>query len=105
MVNKGRGSIVILGATGSLRGGANFTAFASAKNGQRALAESMARHLGPKGIHVALLIIDGSIDTEKTGDDEWLKPEEVANTVHYITLQNKSAWTFQIDIRPFVEKW
>ena len=65
----------------------------------------MARHLGPKGIHVALLIIDGSIDTEKTRDDKWLKPEEVANTVHYITSQDKSAWAFQMDIRPFIEKW
>ena len=105
MVDKGHGNIIILGATGSLRGGANFTAFASAKNGQRALAESMARHLGPKGIHVTLLIIDGSIDAGKTGDDKWLKPEEVANTLHYITLQDKSAWTFQMDIRPFREKW
>ena len=65
----------------------------------------MARHLGPKGIHVALLIIDGSIDTEKTRDNKWLKPEEVANTVHYITSQDKSAWAFQMDIRPFIEKW
>ena len=65
----------------------------------------MARHLGPKGIHVALLIIDGSIDTEKTRDNKWLKPEEVANTVHYITSQDKSAWTFQMDIHPSIEKW
>ena len=105
MIDYGKGNIIILGATGSLRGGANFTAFASAKNGQRALAESMARHLGPKGVHVTLLIIDGSIDAERTGEDKWIKAEELANTLHFITQQDKSVWTFQMDIRPFIEKW
>lgn len=105
MVEKGSGNIIILGATGSLRGGANFTAFASAKNAQRALAESMARHLGPKGVHVTLLIIDGSIDAERSGEDKWIKAEALANTLHFITKQDKSGWTFQMDIRPFIEKW
>ena len=105
MVEKCKGNIIILGATGSLRGGANFTAFASAKNAQRALAESMARHLGPKGVHVTLLIIDGSIDAERSGEDKWIKAEELSNTLYFITQQDKSAWTFQMDIRPFVEKW
>jgi len=105
MVEKGKGSLIILGATGSLRGGANFAAFASAKNAQRALAESMARHLGPKGVHVSLVIIDGSIDEKRTGEDIWIKAEELSNTLYFISQQDKSAWTFQMDIRPFVEKW
>lgn len=105
MVNAGKGNIIIVGATGSLRGGANFTAFGCAKNGQRALAESMAKHLGPKGVHVTLLIIDGSIDAQKTGDDTLIKADEVANTLHFTTQQDKSAWTFQLDLRPFLEKF
>ena len=105
MVAKGSGNIIILGATGSLRGGANFTAFASAKNGQRALAESMARHLGPKGVHVSLLIIDGTVDAERSGEETLIKAEKLADTLVFITEQDKSAWTFQMDLRPFVEKW
>ena len=105
MVSKGSGNIIILGATGSLRGGANFTAFASAKNGQRALAESMARHLGPKGVHVSLLIIDGTVDAERSGEETLIKAEKLADTLVFITEQDKSAWTFQMDLRPFVEKW
>ena len=105
MVNAGKGSIIIAGATGSLRGSANFTAFGSAKNGQRALAESMAKHLGPKGVHVTLVIIDGSIDSKKTGNDTLIKAEEVSNTLYFVTQQDKSAWTFQLDLRPFVENF
>merc|ERR1712117_892750 len=98
-------NIKILGATGSLRGGANFAAFASAKNAQRALAESMARHLMPKGVHVSLVIIDGSIDEKRSGEDIWIKAEELSTTLYSLTQQDKSAWTFQMDVRPFVEKW
>lgn len=105
MTERAKGTIIILGATGSLRGGANFVAFAAAKNAQRALAESMARHLGPKGVHVCLMIIDGSVDTDKVGDEHLMNPDEVAKAVHYLTTQDKSTWTFKTEVRPFTEKW
>ena len=105
MVAKGSGNIIILGATGSLRGGANFTAFSSTKNAQRTLGESMARHLGPKGVHVSLVIIDGAIANDEEAGDKWMKAEKLAETLVFLTKQDKSAWTFQLDIRPFGEKW
>jgi len=105
MVERGTGTILIIGATGSLRGGANFTAFAAAKNGQRALAESMARHLMPKGVHVSLLIIDGSIDADRSGSEKLIKAEQVSDTLMFLHSQHKSGWTFQMDIRPNVERW
>ena len=105
MVANGSGNIIILGATGSLRGGANFTAFSSTKNAQRTLGESMARHLGPKGVHVSLVIIDGAIANDDKAGDKWIKAEKLADTLVLITKQDKSAWTFQLDIRPFGEKW
>ena len=105
MVDAGKGSIIICGATGSLRGSANFTAFGCAKNGQRALAESMAKHLGPKGVHVSLVIIDGSIDAQRAGNETLIKAEEVSNTLYFVAHQDKSAWTFQLDLRPFLEKF
>ena len=58
-----------------------------------------------QGIHVTLLIIDGSIDAERTGEDKWIKAENLADTLYFITKQDKSAWTFTMDVRPFVEKW
>jgi len=106
------GSIVVIGATASLRGGANFAAFASAKAAQRSLAQSMARHLGPDGIHVAYVIIDGVIDLERTRkmmpdkqDDDFLQPDHIAESVFFLTRQPPSAWTFELDLRPFGEKW
>ena len=105
MVNAGKGSIIIGGATGSLRGSANFTAFGSAKNAQRALAESMAKHLGPKGVHVTLVIIDGSINSKQIEDNSLIKADEVSKTLHFVTQQDKSSWTFQLDLRPFLEKF
>jgi NAD(P)-dependent dehydrogenase (short-subunit alcohol dehydrogenase family) len=106
------GKLVIIGATASLRGGAYFAAFASAKAAQRSLAQSMARHLGPQGIHVAYVIIDGMIDLERTrkmmpdkADDDFLQPDHIAESVFFLTRQPRSAWTFELDLRPFREKW
>ena len=112
MLQAQRGNIVVIGATASLRGGANFTSFASAKAAQRNLAQSMARHLGPRGIHVAYLIIDGVVDLPRTRtrlpdkpDEFFLKPDDIAETVLFLTRQKRSAWTFELDVRPFGEKW
>ena len=106
------GNIVVIGATASLRGGENFTAFASAKAAQRSLAQSMARRLGRDGIHVSYVIIDGVIDLERTRtmmpdkpDDYFLQPDAIAESVFYLTRQPRSAWTFELDLRPFGEKW
>jgi NADP-dependent 3-hydroxy acid dehydrogenase YdfG len=106
------GNIIVIGATASLRGGANFVAFASAKSAQRSLAQSMARHLGPEGIHVSYVIIDGVIDLERTRkmmpdspDEAFLQPDHIAESVFFLTRQPQSAWTFELDLRPFGEKW
>ena len=97
--------------TAAAAGGAD-AAFASAKAAQRSLAESMARSLGPFGIHVALVVIDGVIDAPQARkalpdkpDDFFLKPEDIAETVYFLTQQKKSAWTFELEVRPFGENW
>ena len=107
-----KGNIIFTGATASLRGGANFAAFASAKAAQRNLAQSMARHLGSSGIHVALLIVDGMIDLPRTRqmmpdapDERFLNPDDIAETVFNISQQKPSAWSFETDVRPYTEKW
>ena len=112
MSERDEGNIMVIGATASLRGGAQSTAFASAKAAQRSLAQSMARDLGPKGIHVGYLIIDGIIDLERTrtrmpdkADDHFMKPDAIANSVFALTQQDRSAWTFESDLRPFGERW
>jgi NAD(P)-dependent dehydrogenase (short-subunit alcohol dehydrogenase family) len=112
MQKAGRGTIVVVGATASTRGGAPFAAFASAKAAQRILAQSLARLLGPQGIHVAYLVIDGVIDMPRTRaffrdrpDDFFLNPDHIAQTVHHLAEQERSAWTFELDVRPFGEKW
>ena len=106
------GSIIFIGATASRRGGAKTAAFAPAKAAQRVLAESMARHLWPAGIHVAIVIIDGVVDLPRTrqsrpdrADDFFVKPASVADTVYQLTVQEKSAWTFELEARPFGETW
>ncbi len=108
----GGGNIVVSGATASLRGGANAAPFASAKAAQRSLAQSMARHLGPARIHVSYVIIDGVIDIpyirEMMPDkpaEFFLPPDEIADAVFYLTQQPQGAWTFELDVRPFGEKW
>lgn len=108
----GVGSIVFIGATASRRGSARAAAFAPAKAAQRALAESMARHLWPAGIHVALVIIDGIVDLPRTrermpdkNDDFFVRPAAVAETVYGLTIQDRSAWSFEVEARPFGETW
>ena len=112
MVARGAGAIVVTGATASLRGNVRTAAFASAKAGQRALAQSMAKHLGPKGVHVGYVIVDGVISTPATrarmGDkpeDFFLRPEPIADAVYFLAHQERSAWTFELDLRPFGEGW
>lgn len=108
----GGGAIVVTGATAALRGGAGFAAFASAKAAQRMLAESMARQLGPEGIHVAYVVVDGVIDMPLTrrffpdrSDDFFVSPTAIADTYFHLAHQDRSAWSFQVDVRPYGEKW
>ncbi|MGH8745986.1 MAG: SDR family NAD(P)-dependent oxidoreductase [Burkholderiales bacterium] len=116
MTPRGRGTILFTGATASLRGGAQFAAFAAAKNGLRALAQSMARELGPGGIHVAHVVIDGMIGSAAArqrsperaaalGEDGMLAPDAIAETFYRIHAQPRSAWTFETDLRPWGEKF
>jgi NAD(P)-dependent dehydrogenase (short-subunit alcohol dehydrogenase family) len=112
MKRRGEGSIIFIGATASRRGGIRTAAFAPAKAAQRSLAESMARSLWPAGIHVALVVIDGVIDLPRTRermpakpDSFFLKPDEIADTVWLLTQQSRSAWTFELETRPFGESW
>jgi NAD(P)-dependent dehydrogenase (short-subunit alcohol dehydrogenase family) len=116
MVPRGRGTIFFTGATASLRGGVGFSAFAGAKHALRALAQSMARELGPKGIHVAHPIIDGAIDTEFIRSnfpdryalkerDGILSPDAIAEAYWQLHLQPRSAWTHEMDLRPWIEAW
>lgn len=114
MTPRGRGTIIFTGATASLRGGPGFAAFAGAKFALRALAQSMARELGPKGIHVAHPIIDGAIDTAFIRDnfpsryalkeqDGILNPEHIAEAYWQIHQQPRDAWTHELDLRPWME--
>src|SRR6266853_6334493 len=119
MLARGRGAIFFTGATASMRGGVGYAAFAAAKFGLRAVAQSAARELGPKNIHVAHLIIDSGVDTawvrerrEKLWGKEALDnpdllmpPSSVAESYWQLYQQPKSAWTFELEIRPFGEKW
>ena len=106
------GSIVFIGATASRRGNVKTAAFAPAKAAQRSLAESMARHLWPSGVHVAVVIVDGVVDLETTRlrmldrpDAFFIKPDDIADTVFTLTQQKSSAWTFELEARPFGETW
>ena len=108
----GRGSIVFIGATASRRGGPRTAAFAPAKAAQRSLAESMARSLWPSGIHVCLIIVDGVVDLPRTRaamankpDSFFVQPSAVAETAFQLTRQERSAWSFEVEARPFGESW
>lgn len=105
MIEKGAGSIVFVGATASLRGKPFTTGFAPAKAAQRSLAQAMARHLGPKGVHVALMILDGGVGKPAEDEVKTLDPDAIADAAHYLTTQHKSAWTFELDLRPHLESW
>jgi len=116
MAPRGKGTILFTGATASVRGAASFSAFAGAKHALRALAQSMARELGPKGVHVAHVVIDGAIDgafirsimpdaAEKRERQELLIPEDIAANYVWLHRQPRSAWTFEMDVRPWAETW
>jgi NAD(P)-dependent dehydrogenase (short-subunit alcohol dehydrogenase family) len=107
MRENGSGTIIVTGATASLRGRPFTAAFASAKAAQRSLAQSFARQLGPEGIHVALVIVDGGIGTDDQSGEEGarLRPSDIAHTVYHLATQPKSAWSFEVDVRPFKETW
>lgn len=98
---RGRGSILFTGATASMKGYANSAGFAVPKFGLRALAESMARELGPKGLHVAHFVIDGGIG--RAEDESRLDPDAIAETYFQTHAQPRSAWSFQVELRPWVE--
>ena len=116
MSERGRGTILFTGATAALRGSATFAAFAGAKHALRALAQSMARELGPKNIHVAHVVVDGSIDTEfirtnfpekyaAKDQDGILNPDHIAENYWHLHMQPRDAWTFELDLRPWNERW
>ncbi len=117
MVPRGRGTILFTGATASVRGGIGYAAFAGGKHALRALAQSMARELGPEGIHVAHVVVDGAIDTDFTrqrGPDSYearkaadgiLNPTSIAENYWMLHTQPRDAWTHELDLRPWTEKW
>ena len=116
MLARGRGTILFTGATASLRGSAGFAAFAGAKHALRAMAQSLARELGPQGIHVAHVVIDGAIDTAFIAEnfperyalkanDGILDPDVIAENYWQLHRQQRSAWTHEMDLRPWSEKW
>jgi len=112
MVTSGKGAIIATGNTSALRGKPGFAGFAPTKAAQRILAEAMARDLGPKGVHVAYLIVDAVIDLEWTRkrwpdrpDDFFIKPKAIADEIWHIAHQHRSAWSFNVELRPFGESW
>ncbi len=112
MVEKGRGTIILTGATAALRGSARFAALATGKFGLRALAQSMAREFGPQGIHVAHVVIDGQINTPRLREAQpdrqkstTLSPESIAETYWQLHAQDPSAWTLELDLRPAPESF
>lgn len=116
MVPRERGTILFTGATAAMKASANFAAFASGKHGLRAVAQSMAKELGPRGIHVAHAIIDGVIDVPRVhesmpdfaaakGEDGLVDPRSIAETYFWLHEQPRNAWTFELDLRPYKEPW
>jgi short-subunit dehydrogenase len=113
MVDRGSGAIIVTGNTAAWRGKPNFCMFAPTKAAQRILAESIARDLGPKGIHVAYITIDAAIDTPSTRprmfpdkpDEFFAKPSAIADTVYHVAHQDRSAWSFNVELRPYHEQW
>ncbi len=112
MIEAGAGAIIVTGNTSALRGRASFAGFAPTKAAQRILAEAMARELGPKGVHVAYVVIDAVIDVPwarkryaEAPDSFFIKPAAIAGEVLHLVRQDRSAWSFNVEIRPFAEKW
>jgi short-subunit dehydrogenase len=112
MVEAGEGAIIASGNTSALRGKSNFAGFAPTKAAQRILAESIARELGPKGVHVAYVLIDAVIDLEWTRkrwpdapEAFFIKPAAIADEIWHVVHQERSAWSFNVEIRPFAETW
>ena len=112
MKAQGGGNIVVIGATSSRRGVARTAGFAPGKAAQKSLAESMARHLWPQNIHVSLIIVDGVVDLPRTrammkdkADDFFIQPDDLADTAYRLTTQPKTAWSFEVEARPFRENW
>lgn len=116
MVSRERGTLLFTGAPAGLRGAAHFAAFAGAKHALRALAQSMARELGPRNIHVAHVVVDGAIDTAfirdsfpdlyaRKAQDGILDPEHIADNYWFLHSQPRDAWTFELDLRPWMERW
>jgi len=116
MVARERGTILFTGATAGTRGAAGFAAFAGAKHGLRALAQSMARELGARNVHVAHVVVDGAIDTAFIRDtfperyalkdqDGILDPAHIADSYWFLHAQPRDAWTFELDLRPWMERW
>jgi NAD(P)-dependent dehydrogenase (short-subunit alcohol dehydrogenase family) len=112
MIERGRGVLLFTGATAGIKAGARSTAFGPAKFASRGLAQSLARDLGPKGIHVAWINVDGIIDIPRTRermpqfkDEDLLKPDAIAETYWHVAHQDPSAWTLELEVRPFKEKF
>jgi NAD(P)-dependent dehydrogenase (short-subunit alcohol dehydrogenase family) len=112
MVSAGKGAIIVTGNTSALRGRANFAGFAPTKAAQRILAEAMARDLGPKGVHVAYVVIDAVIDVpwareryKFKPDDFFIAPAAIADEVWHVANQPRSSWSFNVEVRPFGETW
>lgn len=112
MIAAGGGALVVTGNTSALRGKPNFAGFAPTKAAQRILAESIARDLGPKGLHVAYLVIDAVIDVpwarqrfKEAPDDFFIKPVAIAEEIYHIAHQDRSAWSFLSEVRPYRESW
>ncbi len=113
MIDAGHGAIMVTGNTAALRGMPTYAVFAPTKAAQRMLAQSLARDLGPNGVHVAYITIDAAIDTPWTRnplhpdkpDDFFSKPEAIAEEVFHVAHQDRSTWSFDVELRPFAEKW
>ena len=113
MIEAGEGAIIVTGNTSALRGRAKFAGFAPTKAAQRILAEAIAREVGPQGVHVAYVVIDAVIDLEWTramfskpaGDPFFIQPSAIAEEVWHVANQERSAWSFNVEIRPYAENW
>lgn len=113
MIEAGKGAIIVTGNTAAIRGMPKFAYFAPTKAAQRILAESMARELGPKGVHVAYVLVDAAIDTPRTrtviwpenSDEFFCKPSAIADEIYHVAHQDRSAWSFLVELRPDRENW